>query len=171
MSDETWDSYSADDAASTAAIEAQDVVDDINPILDVAATDVWQGDNAASWSDWNADIADDAVANAASEYAYAQDMYAAGFDGAGDAAIARAELSVDTAASHYETASDYAGTAAAEYDAAASGYEIAADYATDDAANADATSYDTTSYDTTSYDTTSYDTTSYDTTSYDTTSE
>lgn len=152
MSDSSWDDYLADGATTdaAAALEA-----DVAPLVAQAETDTWQGDNAASWGDWNGEIADDAATYAQSELEYANEAYAAGFTEAGDAAVARAEISADTAADHGETAADYYGTASSEYDAAADGYGTAADTVET------ATSYDTTSYDTTSYDA-GADTTSYD---------
>jgi len=172
--DSTWDSYSAGDSAAIVP-EASPTLDvdalqaDVAPIIDAAAVDDWQGDNAVSWGDWNQATADDAAQYAASEVNYANELYAAGFDEAGDAALARAELSADVAADHDETAAGYYDTAASEYQSAADGYGTAAD------TYADTSAYETTSYDTTSYDTTSYDTAAVDTTvadtSYDATTE
>jgi len=172
MSDTSWEEFAAGDITSadlTAGLP-DGLAADITPSIDAAATDAWQAEHATSWADWNADIAGDAASNAAAEVAYAEDLYAAGWDEAGDAALARAQISADTATAHDGTAADYYDTAAGEYGSAADNLGTAASYTEDYSSSSsyDATSYDTTSYDTTSYDTTSYDTTSYDTTSYDT---
>jgi hypothetical protein len=143
MSDSTWDEYLADDVTAVANDPALPPV--AAPAVDAAATDAWQGDLAASWSDWNADIADDARADANAEVEYAMDAYAGGFEGAGDAAMARAELQYGNAADASSTAADYAGEAAGEYGSAAANLDAAAD----------AVTYDTSS--TSSYDTSGYD--------------
>lgn len=162
MSDDSWESYSAADTPAGEVIVPTDVV----PIVDAANTDAWQADIAASWAEWNAEGASDATAYAATEVAYAQQLYAAGFDGAGDAALARAEFSADVAESYGGTADVYYATAESEYQSAADGYGAAADY------TADVAAYDTTASDDTGVaDTTaSYDTAVADTTSsYDAT--
>src|SRR4051812_20354477 len=121
MSDTSWDEFAAGDitAADLTAGVPDDLAADITPPIDAAATDAWQAENATSWGDWNADIAADAANDAAGEVAYAEDLYAAGWDEAGDAALARAEISADTATSRDGTAADYYDTAAGEYGSAA----------------------------------------------------
>jgi hypothetical protein len=168
MSDTSWDSYSADESAPVVPEAGTEVLDvdalqaDLTPVIDAADLDGWQGDTATSWADWNQDTANQATVDAAGELDYAADLYAGGYDEAGDLAVARAEHYADSADSYGETASDYSATAASEYQSAADGYGAAADVL------ADPSDYTTTSYDTTSYDTGAADTTSYDTTSYDT---
>lgn len=111
MGDSTWDAYTADESAAapepTVELDVEELQADITPSLDVAQTDAGQGDLATSWGDYNQETANDAAAYAASEVEYAADLYAGGFEGAGDAALNRAQISFDTAASHAETADDY----------------------------------------------------------------
>ena len=143
MSDSTWDSYAVEGAASVEVPEPPGVA----PIVDAADTDLWQAENAASWGDWNAETANEATADAADEVGYAQELYAGGFNEAGDAALARAQNSFDVADSHDATADGYYATAGSEHQSAADGYGAAA-AATTDAASYGAGSYDTSGSDT-----------------------
>ena len=148
MSDDSWESYTASDTVAVEPVAAEaELPAGIAPIVDAADNDAWQAGNATSWADWNAETANDATAYANSEVAYAQELFAGGFDEAGDAALARADSSFDVADNHDATADGYYATAVSEADSAASGYGTAADSV------ADSASYDTTS----SYEAPSYD--------------
>lgn len=137
MSDSTWDDYAAEAISADVATSAPDLL----PTVDAAATDAGQGDAASSWGDWNQEIADDAAVSASSEVAYADEAYASGFDAAGDAALSRAETSLDVADSHDATAGDYYSSAQGEYQSAADGYATAADGISATDSN-DASTYD-----------------------------
>ena len=74
MSDSTWDSYSAEDSAAAvpeATLDVDALQADVAPILDAAAVDSWQGDNAVSWADWNQAGADQSAQDAVEELEYA----------------------------------------------------------------------------------------------------
>jgi hypothetical protein len=151
MTDASWESFDTDDA-----LVSPEVVADVAPLVDAAVTDDWQGDLAASWGDYNAEIGEAAAADVATELAYAADLQASGFSGAAEAALGRAEIAAGTAEDHFDAAADDYDAAAYEYGAAADNLELAAGYVED------AGVYDTSSYDTSSYDA-GFDTTSFDT--------
>ena len=181
MSDTSWEDFNTDPAAaSDAGTLAATIEGDTAPVIDAADNDSWQADNATSWGDWNAATAGQATDYAQREIAYANEQYASGDTEGGDAAIARADNSIDVAADHAGIAADQYDTAASYSDSAADGYGTAADYAAEDAAaananaNADSGSYDSGGYNSgsddasaTSYDAGAADSSSYDTSSYD----
>ena len=147
MSD-SWDTYSSASSTDDAGTTVSDMVD-VAPQLDAASADQGQSEAAIGWGDWNAATTDEYVADAQSEFTYAQEAYATGWDEVGDAAMARAGASLDVASDHAETADGYYATAESYASAGDQELTLAQD-------SLGASSYDTASYDTAAADTSSY---------------
>lgn len=160
IADIAGDLHDATDVASLNDAVPDTIVNDLGN----AAYQADLGAGSESWSEWHAEVGDDAAASAQDYLDYANDLAASGDTELAQSALETAQMYAESAGDSYDTAGDYA-VEAGDYLQEADSYVDSA-VATDESFT-DVSSYDAGAYDTSSYDSGGYDAGSYDAGSYD----